>query len=266
MLGRAGEGFKYSLTSDEDESDFWGFAQEARGLFIGSDDGHRQVELLGCSPRGALLTCLDHLDGRLASAGSAHLALLDAKGSEMGSYFVSNLIATAAKPSLREEGLLDITVRLWCDQLLPGSEWVWELLRTGQLNRKGMWHSLSPEERKAWLSVALWSRQYQRRDHPEDTAPGQVFTLDGLQVVDPDSFYCALGEAINGPGGYFGWNLAAVDDCLGGGFGAAPPFILEWQHSDSARARLVSDHGGNGAFFEVLLEIFMDCGVDVLLR
>lgn len=115
----------------------------------------------GCSPGGALLTCLDHIGGRRAYAGSAHLALLDPKGGEMGSYFVSSLTAIAAKPSLREEGLLDVTVRLWCDQLLPGSEWVWGLHPTGQLNRKGMWHSLSPEERKAWLSVALWSRQYQ---------------------------------------------------------------------------------------------------------
>lgn len=142
MVDRAGKGFKYALTSDEDESDFWGFAQEARGLFIESADGLRQVELLECSPRGALLTCLDHLGGRRACAGSAHLVLLDAEGIEMGSYFVGNVTAAAAKPSLRERGLFDITVRLWCDQLLPGSAWVWESLRTGQLNRKGMWHSL----------------------------------------------------------------------------------------------------------------------------
>ncbi|MER6618038.1 barstar family protein [Streptomyces xantholiticus] len=269
IAGSAGDGRKYALTSDEDESDFWGFAQEARGLFTPSEDGLRQVELLGCLPQGALLTCLDHLGGRRASAGSAHLAFLDAEGVEMGSYFVSSVTATAAKPSLHGEGLLDVTVRLWSDQLLPGSAWVWELLRTGQLNRKGLWHSLDAEGRKAWLSVALWSRRYQRRKHPKDTAPGQVFTLDGRQVVDADSFYCALGEAINGPGGYFGWNLAAVDDCLGGGFGATPPFTLEWQNSDIARSQLASDRAsdrGTGANFEVLQEIFADHDIDVLLR
>lgn len=184
----------------------------------------------------------------------------------MGSYFVSNLTATAARPSHREEGLFDITVRLWCDDLLPGSARVWELLRTGELSRKGMWHPLSPADRKAWLSVALWSRQYQHRDHPEGIEPGRTFTLDGRQVVDADSFYCALGEAINGPGGYFGWNLSAVDDCLRGGFGATPPFTLEWQHSDIAKSRLVSNQRGVDAFFEVLLEIFMDRGIDVVLR
>ncbi|MES9523083.1 barstar family protein [Streptomyces capoamus] len=266
VADRAGEGFTYALTSDEDESDFWGFAQEARGLFIGGDDGFRQVELLGCSARGTLLTCLDRLGGRRARAGNAHLALLDARGRTMGSYFVNDLTATAAGPSPAADGLLDISVRLWCDELLPGSAWVWELLRRGELTRKGMWHPLSPEERRAWLSVALASRQYQRRDHPADSPPGRVFTLDGRQVVDADSFYCALGEAVNGPGGYFGWNLAAVDDCLRGGFGAMTPFTLEWRHSDLAKSRLAGDDSNPDAFFEVLLEIFRDRGVDVLLR
>ncbi|MFI1702588.1 barstar family protein [Streptomyces bobili] len=105
-------------------------------------------------------------------------------------------------------------------------------------------------------------RQQRRRGHLPPLgrrgSPPQVLTIA--------RFHCAPGEAVNGPGGYFGWNLAAVDDCLGEGFAAAPPFTLEWQHSASARARLVSDLGGNGAFFEVLPEIFMDRGIDVLLR
>lgn len=269
MAGSAGDVRKYALTSDENESDFWGFAEESTGLFVPNEDGLRQVELLGCSPQGTFLTCLDHLGSRRASAGNAHLAFLDAEGVEMGSYFVSNVTAIAAEPSPRGEGLLDVTVRLWCEELLPGSAWVWDAVRTGQLNRKGLWHSLDTEGRKAWLSVALWSRKYRRRERSEDVSPGQAFTLDGRQIVDPDSFYCALGEAINGPGGYFGWNLAAVDDCLGGGWGARPPFTLEWQNSDIARSRLINHRPqgrDNGAFLEVLLEIFADHAIDVLMR
>ncbi|MEU6324259.1 barstar family protein [Streptomyces sp. NPDC047009] len=141
--------------------------------------------------------------------------------------------------------------------------------RTGHLNRKGLWGALDAEGRKAWLSFALWSRDYQRRGHPADAAPGQVFTLDGRQVVDVDSFYCALGEAINGPGGYFGWNLSAVDDCLRGRFGASPPFTLQWLHSDIATSEPVSHDAAGGdtaTDLQVLLEIFADHGIDVLMR
>ncbi|MGR7001821.1 barstar family protein [Yinghuangia aomiensis] len=36
----------------------------------------------------------------------------------------------------------------------------------------------------------------------------------------------ALGETVNGPGGYFGGNLDALDDCLGGTFGYTAPGTL----------------------------------------
>ncbi|MFE5012059.1 barstar family protein [Streptomyces sp. NPDC056696] len=65
-----------------------------------------------------------------------------------------------------------------------------------------------------------------------------MFTLDVRYIVDEDSFYCAIGEAINGPGGYFGWNLDALDDCLRGGWGATAPFTLHWGFSAQAKARL----------------------------
>ncbi|MFD9242801.1 barstar family protein [Streptomyces sp. NPDC059556] len=42
------------------------------------------------------------------------------------------------------------------------------------------------------------------------------------------------GEAVNGPGGYFGWNLDALDDCFFGGWGAAPAFTLFWGSSAEA--------------------------------
>ena len=39
----AGAGFAYSLTSIDDDNDFWGFAREARGLFGVSEDGLRHA-------------------------------------------------------------------------------------------------------------------------------------------------------------------------------------------------------------------------------
>lgn len=267
--GGAGKGRRYALTGDEDDHEFWGSVQDANGLFAPQEDGLRQVELLGSSPQGKFLASLDHLGSRRAMVGGAHLAFLDAEGIEMGSYFVSGVTATAARPSVHGAGLLDIDVRLWCDELLPGAAEIWDLLRTGNLDRKGLWENLDASGREAWLSVALWSRDYQRRRHPEDATPGQVFTLDGRQVVDINSFYCALGEAINGPGGYFGWNLAAVDDCLRGGFGAQPPFTLKWLHSNAVRSDL-TDHFAQGsdtaADLQVLLEIFADRDITVLMR
>lgn len=268
--GRGSEGQKYALTSDEDDADFWGFAHEANGLFapLPEGEGARRVHLAGCLPQGHLLKSLDHVGSRRAVAGNAWIDLLDAGGASMGSYFVNEVTVVDAHQSAQGAGLVDLTVTLWCDQALPGADNVWDLIRTGQLKRTGMWHELDPEGRHAWLSVALWSREYQRAGRP-DTPAHQAFTLDGGHIVDINSFYCALGEAINGPGGYFGWNLDALVDCLRGGWGATPPFTLQWQHSAVAKARLVDSRAtGDGAAtpFEVLLEIFDEQGIQVALR
>jgi hypothetical protein len=162
--GRGGEGQKYALTSDEDDSDFWGFANEAEGLFtpLADEEGTRRVHLAGCLPQGGLLRCVDHVGSRRAVAGNAWFELLDRDGATMGSYFVNEVTVIDVKPSARGAGLVDLTVALWCENALPGAERPWELVRTGRLNRTGMWHELVPEDRHAWLSVALWSREYQK--------------------------------------------------------------------------------------------------------
>ncbi|MET7988497.1 barstar family protein [Streptomyces sp. NPDC005281] len=268
--GRDGEGQRYALTSDEDDSDFWGFAHEAEGFFtpLADEEGARRVRLEGCLPQGGLLKCVDHVGGRRAVGGNAMFAILDGDGATMGSYFVNEVTVVGIEPSARGAGLVDLTVTLWCEDALPGAERTWDLVRTGHLNRTGMWHELAPEERRAWLSVALWSRKYQLQGKP-DAPAGQVFTLDGQHIVDKDSFYCAIGEAVNGPGGYFGWNLDALDDCLRGGFGATSPFTLHWDASAQARARLAERVPGDDwtvALFDLILEIFERRGVSVILR
>jgi RNAse (barnase) inhibitor barstar len=52
--------------------------------------------------------------------------------------------------------------------------------------------------------------------------------LDGSHICDIPTFHIALGEAVNGSGGYYGGCLDALDDCICcGGFGLIAPFTLE---------------------------------------
>ncbi|MEV7534439.1 barstar family protein [Streptomyces hydrogenans] len=267
---RGGEGQRYALTSDEDDSDFWGFAHDAEGFFTPLPEGEDllRVRLEGCLPQGGLLKSADHVGSRRAVAGNGHLICLDGDGADMGAYFVGEVTVVDVAPSARGADLVDLTVTLWCEGGLPGAERVWDLVRTGRLNRPGMWHELAPSDRHAWLSVALMSRGYRRKGRP-DAPAGRVFTLDGRHIVDEDSFYCALGEAVDGPGGYFGWNLDALDDCLCGGWGATTPFTLHWDFSAASRARLtevVQTADRDVALFDLLLEILEERGARVVLR
>ncbi|WP_263101595.1 barstar family protein [Kitasatospora sp. DSM 101779] len=201
-------------------------------------------------------------------AGSADLAILDATGVAMGSYVVNEVTVVDVRPSAHGAGLVDLVVTLWCDSAMPGADGVWELIRTGRLDRTGLWRELAPQDRRAWLSVALLSHEYRRRGRA-DTPAGRVVTLDGRHIEDRDSFFCAMGEAVNGPGGYWGWNLDALVDCLRGRWGATPPFTLQWADSAGARARLVEQvptDGGPVLLFDLLVDILEERGTHVLLQ
>lgn len=64
--------------------------------------------------------------------------------------------------------------------------------------------------------------------------------IDGAEVTGLDSFWRVIGEAVNGPGGYFGRNLDSFADCLSGGFGTPDDgdFAVEWRDHEASRRTL----------------------------
>ncbi|MFF8965624.1 barstar family protein [Streptomyces globisporus] len=67
-----------------------------------------------------------------------------------------------------------------------------------------------------------------------------TYVLDGRQIRTLEDFWRVTGEAINGPGGYFGQNLDAFADCLSGGFGAPDDddYVIEWRDHQVSRRHL----------------------------
>ncbi|MYX71624.1 barstar family protein, partial [Streptomyces sp. SID3915] len=66
-----------------------------------------------------------------------------------------------------------------------------------------------------------------------------TYVIEGSEVTGLERFWELIGEAVNGPGGYFGRGLDSFADCLSGGFGTPDDgaFVIEWRdHTASARA------------------------------
>ncbi|MFE7708764.1 barstar family protein [Streptomyces sp. NPDC057486] len=66
-----------------------------------------------------------------------------------------------------------------------------------------------------------------------------TYVIEGSEVTGLERFWQVIGEAVNGPGGYFGRNLDAFADCLSGGMGTPDDgdFVIDWRdHALSARA------------------------------
>lgn len=78
---------------------------------------------------------------------------------------------------------------------------------------------------------------------PFSPARPVVYEIDGSAINNLGDLYRLLGEAVNGQGGYFGANLDAFNDCLGGGFGTPQDgnFMFLIRHSGHAISALGFD-------------------------
>lgn len=91
-----------------------------------------------------------------------------------------------------------------------------------------LWAPYDEAGRAGWLEVVRMYRPRRRDDRPA----GTTVVVDGRFATDVAGMYLAIGEAVNGPGGYFGASPDALADCLCGGFGATVPFTMKWTSVD----------------------------------
>ncbi|MEQ9490890.1 MAG: barstar family protein [Alphaproteobacteria bacterium] len=100
------------------------------------------------------------------------------------------------------------------------------------------WVALTEERRELWLSASCACHFAATAMQVPRPRPGRTVYLDGRLIDSTSGFLCALGEAVNGPGGYFGLSLLAFEDCIYGGFGLDRGSEIVWQHSDRSRGNL----------------------------
>jgi RNAse (barnase) inhibitor barstar len=137
--------------------------------------------------------------------------------------------------------------------------------RAGWPAEKNLWAGYDRELRSRWGGLAA-GRMRGGLDRP----PGTTYDRGGRFVTDVEGFYCAIGEAVNGAGGYFGCNLDALIDCLHGGLGAAAPSRLVWHDSAVAREHLVDGYDrrrlGPAVSFNYLMDLLTTYGMEIDLR
>ncbi|MBT2420534.1 barstar family protein [Streptomyces sp. ISL-22] len=170
------------------------------------------------------------------------------------------------RPSDLGPGLIDL--ELDAGHLTPVPEYarpVWEQWFAGPPDTPGAWTGLDTRCRKAWLDLV---RERACRGTHRDRPAGHAYELDGRHVTDEPGLYLALGEAVNGPGGYFGGCLTALDDCLRGTFGYTAPATLLWRNASTARehlSRTLTAEGRPYDLFAGTLQVLAEGGMHVTL-
>lgn len=287
--------FKFSIISREN-GELYGHFSNITGLM-----GDKQVEIDGyiyhqialeqCYPIGDLKEwCLNKRKWPHDLTHSViEILMLNYKQEIIGSYGFLDSKPIQYRPCHPITDEFDIVmVGVLSPPALPHSLALWEHWRLGiQVNN--IWANFSFEERRAWLQIVIkyHCSTYFKDIVCQDAPAGSCFDLDGTHITDYPSFFCAIGEAINGPGGYFGRSLDALNDCLCGGFGATVPFTLRWHQSHVARHYLdraallreweardcddefscmldendeeIYDYESDGpSLFEIIMEVFTD--------
>lgn len=195
------------------------------GFFLDSEESWRTFYAVQYSLRGQRVReDVEHLEVRV----------IDSTGKVMGSYSVSQVhieeVEYEGRAALRLSGYL-------LDHPHPDAPTAWRRWReSGKLDLNA-WVTLSLSEREAWLDSVRLHHDWESPDGEVDTSGG-VYEVEGRYITDRAGLYCALGEALRGPGGYFGSTLDAFRDCLCGGFGVTPPFVLNWNSVETARSHL----------------------------
>ncbi|PYI56315.1 barstar family protein [Paenibacillus flagellatus] len=184
-----------------------------------------------------------------------HLGIMGVDGDPIGSYYFSSKVPLYFRENVPEnkERYVELTGTLLTKASKEALE-IWEWWRQLPPASTNLWSSLTDHQREGWLEVV---RLYFKRNSNKKDEKHGVYSFDSTYVNDSTSFFCALGEAINGPGGYFGFDLLSLEDCLCGGFGAVPPFTLNLENGSDFFET-------DSVFLTKLKEIFADKQVNII--
>ncbi|WP_244177165.1 barstar family protein [Streptomyces albus] len=244
-------GILYRLV-DKDSQDILLMAEDLRGFFIGADEEPRQTVVFAGTR---------YVKKVKRVTESAVLEVVGRQMESIGSYYIGRITREALEsPNIQEggEGYPDVKYSFHgsaCEYPWAGE--IWRMWSANRPDAPGEWVQYPSEYHASWLHVVqtAWFSSGLRATRYQTA---EMVRLDGAVAVTRDAFYCAIGEAVNGPGGYFGSNLDALYDCLrtmkrdGGS-----PFRLEW--SDS----LVSRGALGGEFTGSVISMFEEFGVCV---
>ncbi len=250
----------FRLSGEDDE--WWGVCGQVALVAKEPEPYVAPLRLLGCEPSRRLLAALESGDDPF-DLGGVYLAVLDRSGRAIDEHWTCLHVESWA-PSPGGTGRVDLTLDVSCDDFRSSAaREVHELWWAGPPKDPNLWAPLGGFERGAWARATVNNRAARRTP---DARPGATHHLDGRYVTDVTGFALALGEAVNGPGGYFGTCFGTIEYALGGQYGAQRPFTLVWHEHHIARACL-----GRGPLrydapsFPQILAFFAEQKIEVVL-
>jgi len=147
------------------------------------------------------------------SASDVELQVRDRRGQLIGRYYIGRVTVEAPAGM---QGSDDLKADFFgYRKPYPYASEIWAAWAAGRPAASGAWMQLPPAAHASWLHVVqnAWFTAGNKASCVYCDNSREV-DIQGSELTSVASIYCALGEAFNGPGGYFGSNPNALVDCL----------------------------------------------------
>jgi hypothetical protein len=241
-------------------------ADSVSGLFVSRyslDDYGALLDLprvlLECRLTGVRLLEPFEADG-VHRLGDVEVHVLDVHSRSMGAY---SLMDTKIE---RVDGVETWTMTA-IDSLPPHVEaaGIWERWRSSPPSGEGEWTRIPAGLREGWVEVT--SLRDSAKGHGfVPMGLGEDIYIEGEDIVDTASFFCAIGEAFCGPGGHFGGSFTGLGECLSD-YSGGKSIRLHWKDmavAERAFAALPDGIEGPTRHLEKILETLAEGNVEIL--
>ncbi|MGW2095250.1 barstar family protein [Promicromonospora sukumoe] len=239
--------FPLYVVSDEESEEVLVAAEGVEGFFVDPEEE---------APEVAFLRAHEVEKGR-RRVEDAVMTVMNRRREKVGEYFIGRVVLG----DMGTEGpggiISKVAYQFFGNRCeYPEAETVWRRWASGTALEEGEWVRWPVNYQSAWLHVVQnsWFASNRRAAR---YGVEEVVHLDGGQISTKSGFYCALGEAVNGPGGYFGSNLDALADCISSSYGEGPPVRIVWRNFRTSKESL--DH----AFLDSIVGLMREFRVDL---
>lgn len=235
------------VLSDEESGNVLVAAEEVEGFFVDPQEESPEVVFLRAHEVNK--------DRRRTEA--AVLEIMNPQGGKIGEYFVGRVVRIDLGIESPNDKISSVSYRIFGNRCeYPKAAKIWRRWASGVALVKGEWLQQPVSYQSTWLHVVQnsWFASNRRAAR---YGVGDVADLDGEHISTKSGFYCALGEAVNGPGGYFGSNLDALAECISSSSAERPPLKIVWRNFQTSQNSL------DPAFLESVMGIMREFRVDV---
>lgn len=239
--------FPMYVVSGEESGSVLVAAEEVEGFFVDREEDLPEVVFLRAH----------EVNKDRRSAEDAVLEIVNRRGEKVGDYFVGRVVLGGTGAEFPDGKISSVSYRFFGNRCeYPEAAKIWRRWASGVALEKGEWLQWPVSYQNAWLHVVQNSWFASNRKAAR-YGVSEVVDLDGGQISTKSGFFCALGEAVNGPGGYFGSNLDALADCISSSDGEGPPVKIVWRNFQASQKSL--DH----VFLDSVMGIMSEFQVDV---